>query len=138
LRAESSRTRGWPVDPVRLDRNEQVLRSAGRDDDKPTHRSVAGVPDGVGHPPGNEDEATGGDGDLAVSELERRVAVRDVERLVGVRVDVQRRRRLSRRERADDDDVGTLRLGRAEGHGLGCVGGRNDGAPADGLHGRRA
>ncbi|MGZ8783839.1 MAG: hypothetical protein ACXWZB_10135, partial [Gaiellaceae bacterium] len=57
-------------------------------------------PDGVGRPSRHEDEATGGDWELAVSELERGIAVRDVLRLVSVRVDLQRRRRMTRREPA--------------------------------------
>ena len=73
-----------------------MLRVAGRDEDEPTHRSVAGVPDGVGMAPWHEDESTGGHRDLAVSELECGIAVGDVERLVGVRVDVQRWRRMTR------------------------------------------
>jgi hypothetical protein len=55
-----------------------------------------------------------------------------------VRVDVQRRRRMTRRERADHDDIGTLRRGRAEVHRVRCFGGRNDGAPVDRFHRRRA
>ena len=58
---------------------------------------------GVGHPPRHEDEATGGGWNLAVSKLERGVALGDVERLIGVRVDVERRPRLTWRARADDD-----------------------------------
>jgi hypothetical protein len=85
------------VSAPRLERlrlgDEHVLRVAGRDEDEPTHRSVAGVPDGVGHAPWHEDESTCGDRDLAASELEDGIAVRDVERLVGVRVGVQRWRR---------------------------------------------
>ena len=69
--------------------DELVLRVAGRDEDESAHRPVAGVANGVGHPPRNEDEGTRGDWDLAVSELERGVAVRDVERLVRVWVEVQ-------------------------------------------------
>jgi hypothetical protein len=61
-----------------------MLCAAGRNEDEPAHRSVPGVPDGVGRPPRHEDEATGGDWALAVSEQERGVAVRDVERFVSV------------------------------------------------------
>lgn len=78
-----------PVGLADLCGDDHVLRVAGRDEDEPTHRSVAGVPDGVGHAPWHEDESTRGDGDLAVSELEGGIAVGDAERLVGVRVDVQ-------------------------------------------------
>jgi hypothetical protein len=89
------------VDLAGLYRDEHVLRAAGRDEDEPAHRTIAGVPDGVGRPPRHEDEAAGGDRDLAVAEQERGDAVRDVERLVRVRVEVQRRSWLTRRERPD-------------------------------------
>ena len=91
---------GDAVDSAGPDGNELVLSVPGRDEDEPAHRSVAGVPDGVGHPPRHENQAPRGYRDLPISEPERGVAVRDVERLVGVRVNVQRRRRLTRRKRA--------------------------------------
>ena len=42
-------------------------------------------------PPRDEDQAARADLELAVAELERRVSVGDIERLVGVRVQVKRR-----------------------------------------------
>ena len=78
--AESGPT---PVDSAGLDGNELVLSVPGRDENEATHRSVTGIPDGVGHPPRHEDKASRGDRELAVSEPERGVAVRDVESLVG-------------------------------------------------------
>jgi len=125
-----------PVASARLDGNELVLSVPGRDEDEATHRSVTGVPHGVGHPPRHEDKASRGDRELAVSEPERGVAVGDVERLVGVRVDMQRRRRLTRRKRADDDDIRAVRLGRAEVHRLPRFGGTDNGAPIDRFHRR--
>ena len=47
--------------------------------------------------------------DLAVTEQKRRVSLRDVERLIGVRVQVKGRRGLAWREHADNRDVGTGR-----------------------------
>src|SRR5215212_5057273 len=64
-----------PVVSAGLDGNELVLGVPGRDEDEPAHRSVAGVPDGVGHPPRHEDEASGGHRKLAVPEPEGGVAV---------------------------------------------------------------
>ena len=86
-----------------LDSLEHVLRAAGRDDDQPEHRVVAGVPGGVGHPPRDEYQRAGRDPDLAVAEQERGLTARDVEGLVGVRVDVEGRRRLARRNRPGED-----------------------------------
>jgi hypothetical protein len=88
----------------------------------------------VGGSSRHEDEATGGDWNVAVAKPERGVAVCDVERLVRVRVDVQRRRRLTRRKHADHRDIGALRVGRAKAHRLRCFGGRNHSAPVDGFH----
>ena len=43
----------------------------------------------MGRPPGDKDEVAGGRTDLAVSEQKRSLTGRDVERLVGIRVDVK-------------------------------------------------
>jgi hypothetical protein len=47
-------------------------------------------------PTRDEDEAPGADLELAIPELERRLSVGDVERLVGVRVEVEGRPGLAR------------------------------------------
>ena len=77
-------------------------------------------------------------GNLAVSKLEGGVALGDVERLVGVGVGVEGRALPTWGALADEDKICALRLGWAEGQGLGCVGGSKDGAPVDGLHSRGA
>src|SRR5215212_12170613 len=68
-----------PVVSAGLDGNELVFGVPGRDEDEPADRSVAGVPDGVRRPSRHEHEASRGDRDVAVTEPERRVAIRDVE-----------------------------------------------------------
>ena len=82
-----------------------MLGVARRNEDEPAHRDVAGVPDGMRSAPRDKDEAAGADLELTVTELERRLSVGDIERLVGVRVQVKRRPGLPGRERPDLDDV---------------------------------
>ena len=91
-----------------------MLGVARRDDDETANGAVPSVPDRVGRAPRHEDEATTCHGDIAVTEQKGCVALGDVERLVGVRVQVQRRRRLGRRKHPDDCDVGTGHLGRTK------------------------
>jgi hypothetical protein len=111
-----------------------MLGIARRNDDEPTHRVVAGVPEGVGHAPRNKDEAAARDRELAVPQQKRRFPARYEERFVGVRVSVKRRSRVARRQPADECDVGSRRLRWPEGDGLVGLGGRNDGALIDSLH----
>jgi len=52
---DAGRGMAAPVGSAGVDGNELVLSVPRRDEDEPAHRSVAGVPDGVGHPPRHED-----------------------------------------------------------------------------------
>jgi hypothetical protein len=83
---------------LEIDDRELMLGISGRDQDESTHRLLTRVPDGVNRATRNEHETSGRDAMLAISEEKRRLAARDVERLVGVRVEVNRRSRLTRWE----------------------------------------
>jgi hypothetical protein len=82
-----------------------VLGIARRDHDHPADRLLPGAPDGVGHPPRHEDEAACGDRELAIPRLERGLSRGELERLVGVGVDVQGRAGIAGRKRADQNHV---------------------------------
>ena len=60
----------------------------------------------MGRATGNEHEATRSDGELAITQQETRLSLGDVERLIGVRVNVIRGSGFARWEDADDGDVG--------------------------------
>ena len=81
-----------------------MLSVPGGDDDEPSNRAVARVPDGMGDAPRYEDEGPCAELELAVAELERRLSIADVEDLVGVRVEV-RGKCGARREQPNLDDV---------------------------------
>ena len=100
-------------------RDELVLRVARRDEDEPAHRDVTRVSDGMCRPAGDENEAARAYRALTIAELERRLSVGDVERLVGVRVEVEGRSGLAWRKRPDLDDVGASRFSRPEADRLG-------------------
>src|SRR5215218_3291686 len=98
-----------------------MLGIAGRDEKQPVKRDRPGVPDRVRRPARNEDEVAASRGYLAVAEHEYRLSFCEVERLVGVRVEVKRRCGFARREDSDDRDVGSCHLLRTEMRWLGRV-----------------
>jgi len=118
-----------------FDEGELVLRIPRRDDDQSAHRAFARVPNGVHRPTRNKHKPTSGDPMFAVSKQERRLAIGNVERFISVRVEVNRRTRFARRERADLSHVGATHLNRAE-VGDWIVGRGDDGAPVNRLHHR--
>ena len=81
----------------------------------------------------NEDQAAGAELKLTIPKGERRLSISDVERFVGVRVQVKGRRD-TRREQAGLDDVGARHLSRTESDRLvrlGYLGGMDDSAAVD-------
>src|SRR5215211_1913188 len=91
-----------------------MLSVARRDEDETANGPFPSVPDRMGRAPRHEDEATACHGNLAVAEQKGCVSLGDVERLVAVRVQVQRRRGPARRKHPDDRDVGTGHLCRTK------------------------
>src|SRR5215210_5698509 len=96
--------------------------------------TFARVPDRVRRTPRYEDEAATRHLNLAVAQQKRRFSVRDVERLVRVRVQMQRWRRLTRWKHADNRDVGTGHLGGTKVRRLGRILASNDRASVDSFH----
>jgi hypothetical protein len=88
----------------------------------------------VRRPSRHEHEAPGCDGDLAVAETKGRLTVRDIERLVRVRVNMKRGSWFAWLEDPDDGDVGSARLGLAEVDRIGTLRSSDHGASVDDLH----
>src|SRR5215210_3949827 len=91
-----------------------MLGVARRDDKEPMNRDRAGVPDRVRRPARNENEVAASRGYLAAAEHEYCLSFCEVERLIGVRVEVKGTCGFARREDSNDRDVGSCHLRRTE------------------------